>query len=90
MFDTLSVLHNDLVALQNEMKIAGAATEILYNDPSRRFVPGFTIERNDLRFWMFSRSHIAVSKVVNFHKVRYALPRSTLSVLTMVRRSRSI
>ena len=80
------------MAPQNEMKMAGAATEILFNDPSRRFVPGFTIERNDLRFWMFSRSHIAVSQVVNFHKVRRFRPSSwsASQALMIMHRNRSI
>ena len=67
-----------------------AATVILGNDPSRRFVAGLTIERNDLRFWMFSRSHIAVSEVVNFHQVRHVLLRGPPSVLITVHRSQNI
>ncbi|KAF8909067.1 hypothetical protein CPB85DRAFT_1455900 [Mucidula mucida] len=39
-----------------------------FNDPSRRFVLSFTVEGNMMRFWYFSRSHIAVSDEFDYHK----------------------
>ncbi|THG93392.1 hypothetical protein EW026_g7833 [Hermanssonia centrifuga] len=51
----------------NELKICGGATELLYNDPCRRFVNGFTIERRRMRLWRFERTHVCVSKEFNFH-----------------------
>ncbi|KAF8885907.1 hypothetical protein CPB85DRAFT_1566864 [Mucidula mucida] len=41
---------------------------ILYNDLCRRFVLSFTVEDNMMRFWYFSRSHIAVSAEFDYHK----------------------
>ncbi|KAF8885924.1 hypothetical protein CPB85DRAFT_1442024 [Mucidula mucida] len=41
---------------------------ILYNDLCRRFVLSFTAEDNMMRFWYFSRSHIAVSAEFDYHK----------------------
>ena len=55
--------------LKNEKKVAGAASEIMYNDPRRRYVLCITVEKHRLRFWMFSRSHVTVSWSVDFHKV---------------------
>ncbi|EIW79661.1 hypothetical protein CONPUDRAFT_106308, partial [Coniophora puteana RWD-64-598 SS2] len=52
----------------NELKVTGGATEILYNDPCRRFVNGFTIESNLMRLWHFERSHVWISDSFDFHK----------------------
>ncbi|KAF9038904.1 hypothetical protein BDZ89DRAFT_1110210 [Hymenopellis radicata] len=52
----------------NEIKIASAANHTLFNDYSRRFVLGFTIEGVEMRFWYFSRSHIAVSPAFDYHQ----------------------
>ncbi|KAF8912498.1 hypothetical protein CPB85DRAFT_1252599 [Mucidula mucida] len=62
----------------NEIKIASAANHTLFNDYSRRFVLGFTIEGVEMRFWHFSRSHIAVSPAFDYHQepelfVRFAI-----------------
>ena len=62
--------YNQGIRSQNEEKITKGATEIMADDPRRRFVPGITIEKHTLRFWLFSRSHVAVSEAVDFHKVR--------------------
>ncbi|KAF8909078.1 hypothetical protein CPB85DRAFT_759526 [Mucidula mucida] len=51
----------------NEDQIVGAVSHILYNDPSRRFVLAFTVEANMMRFWYFSRSHIAVTAEFDYH-----------------------
>ncbi|PSR72856.1 hypothetical protein PHLCEN_2v11277, partial [Hermanssonia centrifuga] len=61
----------------NELKICGGATELLYNDPCRRFVNGFTIERRRMRLWRFERTHVCVSKEFSFHRA----PRSFLRFL---------
>ncbi|EIW83350.1 hypothetical protein CONPUDRAFT_164312 [Coniophora puteana RWD-64-598 SS2] len=52
----------------NELKISGGATELLYNDPCRRFVNGFTIEDRNMRMWRFERSHVCFSQPFDFHK----------------------
>ncbi|EIW83346.1 hypothetical protein CONPUDRAFT_121867 [Coniophora puteana RWD-64-598 SS2] len=52
----------------NELKISGGATELLYNDPCRRFVNGFTIEKRNMRMWRFERSHVCFSQPFDFHK----------------------
>ncbi|EIW81087.1 hypothetical protein CONPUDRAFT_165309 [Coniophora puteana RWD-64-598 SS2] len=52
----------------NELELCGGATELLYNDPCRRFVNGFTIEGSFMRVWRFERSHACVSSDFNFHK----------------------
>ena len=71
--------------MKNEKKIAGAASELMYNDPRRRFISGITIEEHDLRFWMFNRSHIAVSQGVDFHKVRCIRSISQMALITVSR-----
>ncbi|KAF8891899.1 hypothetical protein CPB85DRAFT_248345 [Mucidula mucida] len=53
--------------IDNESKIIGAVGHILYNDPCRRSVIAFTIEDRPMRFWYFSRSHIAVSAQFDYH-----------------------
>ncbi|KAF8903843.1 hypothetical protein CPB85DRAFT_1438180 [Mucidula mucida] len=52
----------------NEDQIVNAVSHILYNDPCRRYVLSFTVEGNMMRFWYFSRSHIAVSEEFNYHE----------------------
>jgi len=52
----------------NESKVCGGATELLYNDPCRRFVSGFTIEGRWMRMWRFERSHVCVSEKFDFHE----------------------
>ncbi|KAF8870936.1 hypothetical protein CPB85DRAFT_1423462 [Mucidula mucida] len=52
----------------NEDQIVNAVSHILYNDPCRRYVLSFTVEGNMMRFWYFSRSHIAVSEDFNYHE----------------------
>ncbi|KAF9049342.1 hypothetical protein BDZ89DRAFT_1154618 [Hymenopellis radicata] len=51
----------------NELKIVGAVGHIMFNDPGRRFVIAYTIEGTEMRFWYFSRSHIAVGEVFDYH-----------------------
>ncbi|KAF8891896.1 hypothetical protein CPB85DRAFT_248297 [Mucidula mucida] len=53
--------------IDNESKVLGAVGHILYNDPCRRFVIAFTIEDRMMRFWYFSRSHIAVTAQFDYH-----------------------
>ncbi|KAF8907492.1 hypothetical protein CPB85DRAFT_1254269 [Mucidula mucida] len=52
---------------QNENQLVGGVARILHNDPARRFVIAFTIEGVEMRFWYFSRSHIAVSEAFDYH-----------------------
>ncbi|EIW81088.1 hypothetical protein CONPUDRAFT_165310 [Coniophora puteana RWD-64-598 SS2] len=54
--------------IDNELKLCGAATELLYNDPCRRFINGFTIEGSFMRVWRFERSYACVSSDFDFHK----------------------
>ncbi|KAF8870635.1 hypothetical protein CPB85DRAFT_1569553 [Mucidula mucida] len=53
---------------QNEDQLVGGVAHMLHNDPARRFVIVFTIEGVEMRFWYFSRSHIAVSEAFDYHK----------------------
>ncbi|KAF8872558.1 hypothetical protein CPB85DRAFT_1422651 [Mucidula mucida] len=53
--------------IDNESKVLGAVGHILYADPCRRSVIAFTIEDHLMRFWYFSRSHIAVSAAFDYH-----------------------
>ena len=66
--------------MQNEYKMAKTATELLYNDPSRRFVAGMTIEDDILRLWQFSRSHISVSTSIDIHQVGNEYIRTCASI----------
>ncbi|KAI0040043.1 hypothetical protein FA95DRAFT_1550163 [Auriscalpium vulgare] len=52
----------------NEAQIMSAAAEVMYNDPCRRFMTGFTIEKDQMRLWYFCRGHILVSDFFDFHK----------------------
>ncbi|KAF9020218.1 hypothetical protein BDZ89DRAFT_1138803 [Hymenopellis radicata] len=53
--------------VDNESKALGAIGHIFYADPCRRSVMAFTIEDHMMRFWYFSRSHIAVSAEFDYH-----------------------
>ncbi|KAJ6620770.1 hypothetical protein B0H10DRAFT_1945821 [Mycena sp. CBHHK59/15] len=48
-------------------KLVSAATNTIYSDPCRRHLYGITIENNMLRLWLFGRSHVAVTHLVDFH-----------------------
>ncbi|KAJ7625013.1 hypothetical protein DFH06DRAFT_1229583 [Mycena polygramma] len=50
----------------NELKMIGAATTLMYNDPRRRYIMGFTIEKQQMRLWYFCRSHVCVSLPFDF------------------------
>ncbi len=63
---------DSFVSFQNEDQLVGGVAHMLHNDPARRFVIVFTIEGVEMRFWYFSRSHIAVSEAFDYHKVRYS------------------
>ncbi|KAI0053125.1 hypothetical protein FA95DRAFT_1674534 [Auriscalpium vulgare] len=52
----------------NEAQIMSAATDVMYNDPCRRFMTGFTIEKDQMRLWYFCRGHILVSDFFNLHE----------------------
>ncbi|KAJ6477386.1 hypothetical protein C8R47DRAFT_1323354 [Mycena vitilis] len=52
--------------MDDERKLIGAATALMYNDPRRRHLMGFTIERDQMRMWYFCRSHVCVSEAFNF------------------------
>lgn len=54
---------------QNEEKLVGAANQLLWNDPCRERVLGFSIENRRTRFWDFSRCGITVSEPFNLDKV---------------------
>ncbi|KAI0053152.1 hypothetical protein FA95DRAFT_935191 [Auriscalpium vulgare] len=43
----------------NEAQIMSA--DVMYNDPCRRFMTGFTIEKDQMRLWYFCRAHVLVS-----------------------------
>ncbi|KAG7094739.1 hypothetical protein E1B28_005556 [Marasmius oreades] len=55
-------------AQDDEKKLLFAANEIMYDDPTRRFIFGFTIEATTTQIWLFCRSHIAKCKKFNYHK----------------------
>ncbi|KAJ6511328.1 hypothetical protein C8R47DRAFT_1094681 [Mycena vitilis] len=50
----------------NEQKMITAAANVMYNDPRRRFIMGFTIEEQRMRLWYFCRSHVCVSLPFDF------------------------
>ncbi|KAF5391518.1 hypothetical protein D9757_002453 [Collybiopsis confluens] len=49
----------------NEEKLIGAANQLLWNDPCRERVLGFTIEDKRTRFWDFSRCSVTVSEDID-------------------------
>ncbi|KAF8872556.1 hypothetical protein CPB85DRAFT_1444955 [Mucidula mucida] len=53
--------------IDNESKALRAIGHILYADPCRRSVIAFTMEDHLMRFWYFSRSHIAVSAAFDYY-----------------------
>ncbi|KAF8878388.1 hypothetical protein CPB85DRAFT_1342652 [Mucidula mucida] len=53
---------------ENEFKLAGNVGHTMANDPCRRFVIAFTIEDQEMRFWYFSRSHIAIGEAFDYHQ----------------------
>lgn len=50
----------------NWQQIIWSLNHLMREDPARRFVLGFTIEKTDLRIWFVSRSDVFVSSAVNF------------------------
>ncbi|KAI0044914.1 hypothetical protein FA95DRAFT_1451311, partial [Auriscalpium vulgare] len=64
----------------NETEIMSAATDVIYNDPCRRFMTGFTIEKDRMRLWYFCRAHILVSHSFNLHEEPQLLIRFLLYV----------
>ncbi|KAF5378713.1 hypothetical protein D9757_010779 [Collybiopsis confluens] len=52
----------------NEEKLVGAANQLLWNDPCRERVLGFTIEDKRTRFWDFSRCSVTVSEDFDLDK----------------------
>ncbi|KAJ6477384.1 hypothetical protein C8R47DRAFT_1289190 [Mycena vitilis] len=52
--------------MDDERKLIGAATALMYNDPRRRHLMGFTIEDDQMRMWYFCRGHVCVSVAFNF------------------------
>ncbi|KAF8875545.1 hypothetical protein CPB85DRAFT_540785 [Mucidula mucida] len=53
---------------ENEFKLAGNVGHTMANDPCRWFVIAFTIEDQEMRFWYFSRSHIAIGEAFDNHE----------------------
>lgn len=51
---------------QNNKKVLGNAAQMLYADPSRRFMFGMTIANTTTRLWYFSRARVVVSESFNF------------------------
>lgn len=51
----------------NERQLVGGAAHLLYNDPTRRHVYGYTMEGEFTRFWRFDRGMISVSEEFNCH-----------------------
>ncbi|KAG6842842.1 hypothetical protein H0H87_009987, partial [Tephrocybe sp. NHM501043] len=49
--------YSDANMIDDDCKLIGGATEIMYYDPRRRFIFGFTIEGNRFRLWNFNRGH---------------------------------
>ncbi|KAF5374406.1 hypothetical protein D9757_011827 [Collybiopsis confluens] len=52
----------------DEEKLVGAANQLLWNDPCRERVLGFTIEDKRTRFWDFSRCSVTVSEDFDLDK----------------------
>ncbi|KAF9034216.1 hypothetical protein BDZ89DRAFT_530956 [Hymenopellis radicata] len=52
---------------ENELKLTGNVGHMMANDPRRRFVIAYTIEGKEMRFWYFSRSHIAIGEAFDYH-----------------------
>ncbi|KAK0232688.1 hypothetical protein IW262DRAFT_1303335 [Armillaria fumosa] len=50
----------------NNKKVLGNAAQMLYADPSRRFMFGMTIANTTTRLWYFSRARVVVSESFNF------------------------
>ncbi|KAG6815645.1 hypothetical protein H0H87_012656 [Tephrocybe sp. NHM501043] len=48
---------SDANPIDDEHKLIGGANEIMYYDPRRRFIFGFTIEGNTFRLWNLNRGH---------------------------------
>ncbi|KAK7042948.1 hypothetical protein VNI00_008685 [Paramarasmius palmivorus] len=46
---------------ENVVKITENSAQVMFNDPTRRFIFGITIECTTIRLWFFSRSHILVT-----------------------------
>ncbi|KAG7094704.1 hypothetical protein E1B28_005523 [Marasmius oreades] len=55
-------------AQDDEKKLIFAANEIMCDDPTRRFIFGFTIEAKTMQLWLFCRSHIAKCEKFNYHE----------------------
>ncbi|KAG7098620.1 hypothetical protein E1B28_000542 [Marasmius oreades] len=55
-------------AQDDEKKLLFAANEIMFDDPTRRFIFGFTIEATTMQIWFFCRSHIARCEKFNYHQ----------------------
>ncbi|KAH7868680.1 uncharacterized protein C8R40DRAFT_1260346, partial [Lentinula edodes] len=61
--------------------MAGAANQLLWNDPCRERVLGFTVEKKRTRFWDFSRCAIAVSEPFDISEKPELLVRFLLFVI---------
>ncbi|KAK0461954.1 uncharacterized protein EV420DRAFT_1665595 [Desarmillaria tabescens] len=59
--------HND-DQNDNVAKLVGNVSQAMYDDPTRRFMFGTTIENATARFWFFSRAIVLVSESFNFVK----------------------
>ena len=53
------------------------SAQVLFNDPTRRFFFGMTMEYTTVRFWLFSRSHVLVSHDLDLEAVS-RLPKSMI------------
>ncbi|KAK7468980.1 hypothetical protein VKT23_003478 [Stygiomarasmius scandens] len=62
------LVNNEKNRIDNEQKICGGATELIYNDPTRRFVHGLTIEGDVIRLWRFDRCQTCVSDDLDYHR----------------------
>ncbi|KAK0475131.1 hypothetical protein IW261DRAFT_1647127 [Armillaria novae-zelandiae] len=67
--------------IQNNKKVLGNAAQMLYADPSRRFMFGMTIANTTTRLWYFSRARVVVSESFNFiteyrHLIHYIVSMS--------------
>ncbi|KAJ3856785.1 hypothetical protein EV368DRAFT_78363 [Lentinula lateritia] len=67
--------------IDNEDKMVGAANQLLWNDPCRERVLGFTVENKRTRFWDFSRCAIAVSEPFDISEKPELLVRFLLFVI---------
>ncbi len=63
---------------------------MMANDPCRRFVIAFTIEDQEMRFWYFSRLHIAIGEAFDYHQVCMSFISVATALLSLSRISRTL